>query len=63
MIDDHTLEVEVEKSKSINELFAALSDVGIHVEYAQQNQPPEELFFNLVEKNLSADGALPRGKK
>ena len=64
MIDDHTLEVEVEKSQSINELFAALSDVGIHVlSMRNKTNRLEELFFNLVEKNLSADGALPGGKK
>ena len=63
MIDDHTLEVEVEKSQSINELFDALSSEGIHVlSMRNKTNRLEELFFNLVEKNLSEDGALSGGK-
>ena len=54
MVDDHTLEVEVEKSQSINELFDALSSEGIHVlSMRNKTNRLEELFFNLVEKNLS----------
>ena len=54
LVDDHTLEVEVEKSQSINELFDALSSAGIHVlSMRNKTNRLEELFFDLVEKNLS----------
>lgn len=54
LVDNHTLEVEVEKSQSINELFDALSQVGIHVlSMRNKTNRLEELFFDLVEKNLS----------
>ena len=54
LVDDHTLEVEVEKSQSINELFDSLSNAGIHVlSMRNKTNRLEELFFDLVEKNLS----------
>ena len=54
LVDDHTLEVEVEKSQSINELFDALSSAGIQVlSMRNKTNRLEELFFDLVEKNLS----------
>ena len=54
LVDDHTLEVEVEKSQSINELFDSLSSSGIHVlSMRNKTNRLEELFFDLVEKNLS----------
>lgn len=52
-VDGHSLEVEVEKTQSINELFAALSDKGIHVASMRNKANRlEELFFSLVERNL-----------
>jgi ABC-2 type transport system ATP-binding protein len=52
-VDDHTLEVAVEKSQSINSLFAALTEQGIHVvSMRNKTNRLEELFFDLVEKNL-----------
>ena len=52
-VDDHSLEVAVEKSQSINELFAALTEQGIHVvSMRNKTNRLEELFFDLVEKNL-----------
>jgi ABC-2 type transport system ATP-binding protein len=52
-VDDHSLEVAVEKSQSINELFAALTEQGLHVvSMRNKTNRLEELFFDLVEKNL-----------
>ena len=54
LIDGHTLEVEVEKSQSINQLFAVLSERGIHVlSMRNKTNRLEELFIKMVEKNLS----------
>ena len=59
LVDGHSLEVEVEKSQSINELFDALGQVGIHVlSMRNKTNRLEELFFDLVEKNLSAEDTL-----
>jgi len=56
LVDDHSLEVEVEKSQSINELFDALSSAGIHVlSMRNKTNRLEELFFDLVEKNLKGE--------
>ncbi len=54
LVDGHTLEVEVEKSQSINQLFAVLSERGIHVlSMRNKTNRLEELFIKMVEKNLS----------
>ncbi len=51
--DSHSLEVDIEKSQSINELFATLSEQSIHVvSMRNKTNRLEELFFDLVEKNL-----------
>lgn len=56
-IDTSTLEVEVEKSQSINELFAALTSQGLHVvSMRNKTNRLEELFFDLVAKNLEEKG-------
>lgn len=53
LVDAHCLEVEVEKTQSINELFAELSKTGIHViSMRNKSNRLEELFISLVEKNL-----------
>jgi ABC-2 type transport system ATP-binding protein len=51
-IDDHTLEVDITKDRSINELFAALSEKGLNV-LSMRNKANrlEELFMRLVETN------------
>ncbi|MGI1677517.1 MAG: ABC transporter ATP-binding protein [Cellvibrionaceae bacterium] len=56
--DKHTLEVEVEKGKSLNELFEGLSKQNIHV-VSMRNKANrlEELFVSLVE------GGQGQGKK
>lgn len=54
LVDDHTLEVQVEKSQGITELFRQLSAVGIEVlSLRNKTNRLEELFVSLVEKNLS----------
>lgn len=55
-IDEHTLEVDITKDRSINELFSALSEKGLNV-LSMRNKANrlEELFMRLVETNeLSA---------
>jgi ABC-2 type transport system ATP-binding protein len=51
LIDEHTLEVEVSKEQSLNEVFARLSEQGIGV-LSMRNKVNrlEELFMKLVEK-------------
>jgi ABC-2 type transport system ATP-binding protein len=45
--------VAIDKSQSVNELFAALTDRGINVlSMRNKTNRLEELFFDLVEKNL-----------
>jgi ABC-2 type transport system ATP-binding protein len=48
--DEHTLEVEVSKEQSLNEVFAKLSENGLHV-LSMRNKVNrlEELFMKLVE--------------
>jgi ABC-2 type transport system ATP-binding protein len=51
LIDEHTLEVEVSKEQSLNEVFAKLSEQGIGV-LSMRNKVNrlEELFMKLVEQ-------------
>ncbi len=51
LVDEHTLEVEVSKEQSLNEVFAKLSDLGIGV-LSMRNKVNrlEELFMKLVER-------------
>ena len=49
-IDDHTLEVAVEKGQHINEVFAALNTLGVQVASMRNKANRlEEMFVNLVE--------------
>lgn len=51
--DPTTLEVTLEKGLAINDIFAALSAVGIEVlSMRNKSNRLEELFINMVEKNL-----------
>jgi ABC-2 type transport system ATP-binding protein len=53
--DDHTLEIEVSKSQSLNEIFAALSDQRIEVlSMRSKVSRLEELFVRLVGKSDTA---------
>jgi ABC-2 type transport system ATP-binding protein len=61
LLDDHTLEIEVSKEQSLNEVFARLTAQGIGV-VSMRNKVNrlEELFMKLVEKPKSATpGARP----
>jgi ABC-2 type transport system ATP-binding protein len=53
MVDSHTLEVAVDKNKSLNQLFSILSKQGIEI-VSMRNKANrlEELFIGMVEKNL-----------
>jgi ABC-2 type transport system ATP-binding protein len=55
--DDHTLEVEVSKGQSLNEIFAQLSALGVEVNSMRNKvNRLEELFIRLVD--VSARAAL-----
>lgn len=58
LLDSHSLEVEVEKTQSLNELFAGLSAQGVHV-VSMRNKANrlEELFVSLVGVGEEARGA------
>jgi len=59
LVDDHTIEVDVSKEHSLNEIFARLSAAGIDV-VSMRNKVNrlEELFMRLVETGgASAGGA------
>lgn len=54
LVDDHTLEVQVDKSQGINGLFVQLNAQGLQVlSLRNKSNRLEELFVSLVEKNLS----------
>jgi ABC-2 type transport system ATP-binding protein len=49
-MDGHTLEIEVEKSQHINQVFAELDNLGIHISSMRNRANRlEEMFVNLVE--------------
>ena len=49
-VDDHTLEVEVQKGQHLNQIFAALDGAGIHISSMRNRANRlEEMFVNLVE--------------
>ena len=56
VLDEQTIEVSVDKDQSVNQLFNLFSEQGIEV-ISMRNKANrlEELFFNLVEKNLTSD--------
>jgi len=56
LVDDHTLEVELSKEESLNEIFARLSALGIEV-LSMRNKVNrlEEIFMQLVEGRASGD--------
>ncbi len=58
LTDEHTLEVEVSKDSSLNQLFQLLTDRNLHV-LSMRNKANrlEELFIRLVERK--EDGAKP----
>ena len=57
-VDEHTLEVQVDKSQSLNALFAALSEAGLEVaSLRNKSNRLEELFLALVDENAEKRGA------
>src|SRR6187402_2392049 len=60
LIDEHTLEVEVSKEQSLNEVFASLTAQGIGV-LSMRNKVNrlEELFMKLVERKPGAEARSP----
>jgi ABC-2 type transport system ATP-binding protein len=58
LIDPHTLEVEVSRDKSVNDIFLRLSQLGIQV-VSMRNKVNrlEEIFMRLVEAKNQAAGA------
>ena len=49
-LDDHTLEVDVEKGQHLNQVFAVLGGKGIHISSMRNRANRlEEMFVNLVE--------------
>ncbi len=58
MIDECTLQVQVEKHRGLTDLFAQLSSQGIEVlSLRNKSNRLEELFVSLVEKNLLGEQA------
>jgi ABC-2 type transport system ATP-binding protein len=60
LVDDHTLEVEVSKEASLNDIFAQLSALGIEV-LSMRNKVNrlEEIFMQLVERRAAAGVGAP----
>ena len=55
LTDDHTLEVEVSKGQSLNDIFAQLSSQGVHVTSMRNKvNRLEELFMRLVDDSVRA---------
>jgi ABC-2 type transport system ATP-binding protein len=53
LVDDHTLEVQVDKKLGISDLFVQLAGQGVEVlSLRNKTNRLEELFVSLVEKNL-----------
>lgn len=53
-----SLEVDIQRGQSLNAVFAALSEQGVHVSSMRnKSNRLEELFVRLVEKNLNGGGA------
>ena len=58
LLDECTLQVQVEKHRGLTDLFTQLSVQGIEVlSLRNKSNRLEELFVSLVEKNLSGDQA------
>ncbi|WP_068547782.1 ABC transporter ATP-binding protein [Thalassotalea crassostreae] len=58
LVDGHTLEVDVDKSQSINPVFAQLTEKGISViSMRNKSNRLEELFVTLVANNNAAENS------
>jgi ABC-2 type transport system ATP-binding protein len=62
MLDDHTLEVDVKKSQSMNLVFSQLSEQNIEV-YSLRNKSNrlEELFVGLIGNDITPDASTNKG--
>lgn len=62
MVDSSTLEVSIDKDQSLNQLFNHLSIEGIEI-ISMRNKANrlEELFIDMVEKNLTENGDTDNG--
>jgi ABC-2 type transport system ATP-binding protein len=61
--DDHTLEIEVSKNQSLNEIFVALTAQGIEVlSMRNKTNRLEEMFVRLVGENAPAQAAVGGAK-
>ncbi|HXA35030.1 MAG TPA: ABC transporter ATP-binding protein [Steroidobacteraceae bacterium] len=59
LVDEHTLEIEMSKTQSLNDIFAQLSAQGIEVTSMRNKvNRLEELFIRLVDGSASAGRAL-----
>jgi ABC-2 type transport system ATP-binding protein len=60
LVDSHNIEVEVLKTQSINQVFTTLNEQGIYVvSMRNKTNRLEELFFDMVERNLiDVDGVI-----
>ena len=60
LTDDHTLEVEVSRGRSLNEIFAQLSAQGVRVNSMRNKvNRLEELFMRLVDDSARAGEKVP----
>ena len=62
LVDDHTLEIEVSKEESLNDIFARLSALGIEV-LSMRNKVNrlEEIFMQLVERGAAGESGRESG--
>jgi len=62
LVDDHTLEIEVSKDQSLNDIFVRLSELGIQV-LSMRNKVNrlEEIFMRLVEARGAGDARAETG--
>jgi ABC-2 type transport system ATP-binding protein len=58
LVDDHTLEIEVDREQNLNDIFARLSEAGIEV-LSMRNKVNrlEDFFMKLVEGKVDGNGA------
>jgi len=64
LADDHTLEVELSKGQSLNEVFTALTAQGVDVlSMRNKTNRLEELFVRLVEANAPANATAAASAK
>jgi ABC-2 type transport system ATP-binding protein len=62
LTDDHTLEIEVSKGQTLNDIFAQLSSQGIRINSMRNKvNRLEELFVRLVDDSVRAADRAPKG--